>query len=140
MKNPVYPCLWFNNQAKEAAAYYCSIFENSKITSENPFVVMFDLNGNTFMALNGRVDFNFTEATSFVVECENQAEIDRYWDALTAEGSESMCGWCKDKYGVSWQIVPAILGELMSDAERSPRVAQAFMIMKKFDIQALLDA
>lgn len=140
MKNPVYPCLWFDNQAKEAAEYYCSIFENTKITSENPIVVMFDLNGNKFMALNGGPNFNFTEAVSFVVECEDQAEIDRYWDALTAEGSESMCGWCKDKYGVSWQIVPAILGKLMSDPEKGGRVVQAFMKMKKFDIQALLDA
>lgn len=140
MKNPIYPCLWFDNKAKEAAEFYCSVFTNAKITSENPIVVMIDLNGNKFMALNGGPNFNFTEATSFVVECEDQAEIDHYWTKLTEGGSESMCGWLKDKYGVSWQIVPAILGSLMSDPEKGPRVVQAFMKMKKFDIQALLNA
>lgn len=140
MKNPIYPCLWFEQQAKEAATYYCSIFKNSKIISENPIVVIFELNGNKFMALNGRTKFNFTEAVSFVIECEDQAEIDHYWNELTREGKESMCGWLKDKYGVSWQIVPAILGELMSDPEKGPRVVEAFMKMKKFDIATLLKA
>ena len=82
------------------------------------------------MALNGRTKFNFTEAVSFVIECEDQAEIDHYWNELTREGKESMCGWLKDKYGVSWQVVPAILGELMSDPEKGPRVVEAFMKMK----------
>ncbi|HNP47213.1 MAG TPA: VOC family protein [Bacteroidia bacterium] len=140
MKNPIYPCLWFEQQAKEAATYYCSVFKNSKIISENPIVVIFELNGNKFMALNGRTKFNFTEAVSFVIECEDQAEIDHYWNELTREGKESMCGWLKDKYGVSWQVVPAILGELMSDPEKGPRVVEAFMKMKKFDIATLLKA
>jgi len=140
MKNPIYPCLWFENQAKEAAEYYCSVFKNSKITAENPIVVNFEINGNKFMALNGGPQFNFTEAVSFVVSCDDQQEIDHYWDQLTKGGSESMCGWLKDKYGVSWQIIPAILPKLMSDPERSQRVVNAFMKMKKFNIRQLEEA
>jgi predicted 3-demethylubiquinone-9 3-methyltransferase (glyoxalase superfamily) len=140
MKNPIYTCLWFDNQAKAAADFYCSVFENSKITSENPMVVIFELNGKKFMGLNGGPQFNFTEAVSFVVECETQKEIDNYWNKLTEGGTESQCGWLKDKFGVSWQIVPAILGKLMSDPERSQRVVQAFLKMKKFDIEVLKNA
>lgn len=103
-------------------------------------VVRFELNGNQFMGLNGGPKFHFNEATSFVVECETQEEIDHYWNKLTAGGQESMCGWLKDKYGLSWQIVPAVLGKLMADPEKGPRVIQAFMKMKKFDIQTLLNA
>lgn len=103
-------------------------------------VVNFELNGQKFMALNGRVEFTFNEAVSFVVECDTQEEIDYFWSKLTTGGSESMCGWLKDKYGVSWQIVPRILGQLMSDPDRSQRVLHAFMQMKKFDIAALLNA
>lgn len=140
MSNPIYPCLWFDGQAKEAADYYCSVFKDSKILSENNMVVNFELNGKKFMALNGGPHFKFNEAVSFVVECDTQEEIDHYWNKLTEGGSESMCGWLKDKYGVSWQIVPAILGKLMSDPEKAPRVVQAFLQMKKFDIEALLKA
>lgn len=141
MQHPIYPCLWFNGNAKEAADYYCSIFKNTKITAENPMVVMLDLNGSKLMLLNGGPEFKFNEAVSFVVECDGQKEIDHHWDALTANGGqESMCGWLKDKYGVSWQIVPAILSKLMGDPQRLQRVVQAFLKMKKFDIQALLDA
>jgi predicted 3-demethylubiquinone-9 3-methyltransferase (glyoxalase superfamily) len=140
MTNPIYPCLWFDGQAKEAAEFYCGVFTNARITSENPMVVMFSLNDNLFMALNGGPHFTFSEATSFVVNCDTQEEIDHYWDKLTEGGEESMCGWLKDKYGVSWQIVPAILGSLMSDPERAPRVVQAFLKMRKFDIQTLLNA
>lgn len=140
MKNKIHPCLWFNGNAQEAATFYCSVFIDSKITVNTPMVVNFELNGQKFMGLNGRVDFAFNESISFVVECDTQEEIDYYWSALTAGGSESMCGWLKDKYGVSWQIVPRILSQLMSDADRSQRVMQAFMQMKKFDIATLLKA
>ncbi len=138
MKNPIYPCLWFDGKAKEAADYYCRIFKNSKIISENPVVVMFDLNGNKFMGLNGGDSFKFNESVSFVVNCDSQEEIDHYWNSLTSDGGqESMCGWLKDKYGVSWQIVPTILSELMSNPEKSQRVIDAFLQMRKFDIELL---
>ncbi len=279
MINPIYPCLWFDGQAKAAADFYCSIFKNSKIVSENPMVVIFELNGKKFMGLNGGPmfkftpaisifatfktisetneawdkimdggkalipidrqpwserygwaedkfgmtwqisvvnspgdkpqlrpsflftnnqfgraeeavkfyssvfdksstdlmmhypkedernagkvmysefklnqydliamdgpdvhDYTFNEAVSFVVECETQKEIDFFWNELTEGGEESMCGWLKDKFGVSWQIVPAVLGKLMGDPERSQRVIQAFLKMKKFDIETLMEA
>jgi predicted 3-demethylubiquinone-9 3-methyltransferase (glyoxalase superfamily) len=140
MNKPIYPCLWFDGNAKEAADFYCSVFKNSKITSENPIVVEFNINGQNFMALNGGPKFKFNEAISFVVECDSQEEIDFYWDSLTEGGYEDMCGWLHDKYGVSWQIVPAILRQLMSDPEKAPRVAEAFMKMRKFNISKLLDA
>lgn len=141
MTHPIYPCLWYDGKAKEAAEFYCSIFPNSKITSENPLVVMFEINGKTFMGLNGGPAFNFTEAVSFVVNCDTQEEIDHYWNTLTANGgSESMCGWLKDKYGMSWQIVPSILGKLMSDPERGQRVMNALLKMRKLDIKTLENA
>lgn len=141
MTNQIYPCLWFDGQAKAAAEFYCSIFPNSKITAENPMVVKWELNGNQFMGLNGGPNFNFNEAVSFVIECETQAEIDLYWNKITSNGGvESQCGWCKDQYGVSWQVVPKILGKLMADPEKSHRVVTAFMLMKKFDIETLINA
>lgn len=140
MIHPVYPCLWFDGNAKEAADFYCSVFKNAKITSENPMVVNFEIDGRNFMCLNGGPMYQFTEAVSFVVTCDTQEEIDYYWEKLTQGGAESRCGWLKDKYGVSWQIVPAVLGKLMSDPARSQRVVAAFMKMKKFNIQQLLDA
>ncbi|NBP68619.1 MAG: VOC family protein [Cytophagia bacterium] len=140
MKNSIHPCLWFNGNAQEAANFYCTVFTNSKITINTPMVVNFELNGQKFMGLNGGPHFTFNEAVSFVVECDTQEEIDYFWAKLTDGGSESMCGWLKDKYGVSWQIVPRILGELMSDQNRAQRVMQAFMQMKKFDIATLLNA
>lgn len=103
-------------------------------------VVEFELNGNKFMGLNGGPHFKFNEAVSFVVNCDTQVEIDYYWDKLTEGGQESMCGWLKDKYGVSWQIVPAIIGELMSDPERAQRVTKAFMNMRRLDIETLKNA
>ena len=136
----MYPCLWFNGNAKSAADYYCSIFKNSKILSENPIVVNFELNDFKFMALNGGPEFKFSPATSFVIECETQDEIDHYWEKLGEGGVYSQCGWLDDKFGISWQIVPAVLGKLMSDPDKAPRVVAAFMKMTKFDIQALLDA
>lgn len=138
--NSLYPCLWFDGQAKTAAAYYCSIFPNSKITSENPIVVRFELNGFQFMGLNGGPQYQFSAANSYVVECETQEEIDHYWEKLGANGVYNQCGWLDDQYGVSWQIVPAILGELMADPEKAPRVMQAFMQMSKFDIETLMNA
>lgn len=140
MKNPIYPCLWFDGNAKEAAEFYCSIFKNSKITADTPLVVNFDLNGRKFMGLNGGPQFKFNESVSFVIECETQEEIDHYWNNLTKGGQESMCGWLKDKYGVSWQVIPSILGQLMSDPAKSQRVVQAFLKMKKFDIATLQNA
>ncbi|MBX2896054.1 MAG: VOC family protein [Cyclobacteriaceae bacterium] len=140
MENPIFPCLWFNGQAKAAAEFYCSVFKNSKIIADTPMVLTFELNGRKFMGLNGGPQFTFNESVSFVVECETQAEIDHYWNKLTEGGSESMCGWLKDKFGVSWQIVPTVLGDLMSDPQRAPRVVEAFLKMKKFDIETLLKA
>lgn len=278
MANPIFPCLWFNGQAKEAADFYCNIFSDAKIISENPIVVMLEIHGKKIMALNGGPHFainpsisffvhsnsiaeidnqwqqlmdggkallplneypwskrygwvqdkfgmtwqlmintdkdagqslvpsflftaaqfgraeeaihfytslfensktqsiqhypegdanagkvlfseftlnnyrliamdgpgehtySFDEGVSFVIECDTQEEIDFYWNAFTKEGQESMCGWCKDQFGVSWQVVPIILGKLMSDPERSSRVVSAFMQMKKFDIEKLMQA
>lgn len=140
MNNEISLCLWFDGQAKEAAEFYCSVFENSKITSENPMMVTFELNGRKMMGLNGGPQFKFNEAASLVVTCENQEEIDYYWAKLTEGGEESMCGWLKDKFGLSWQIVPSILGKLVSDPEKGQRVVQAFLQMKKFNIQSLLNA
>lgn len=136
----IFPCLWFDGQAKEAADHYCNIFPNSKIKSENPMVVNFELNGNKFMGLNGGPKYKFSPANSYVITCETQSEIDHYWERLGEGGIYNQCGWLDDKYGVSWQIVPAILERLMSDAEKAPRVVQAFLQMKKFDIETLINA
>jgi len=146
MTKQIYPCLWFDGQAKAAAEHYCSIFsagpsgKDSKITAENPIVVTFELKGNKFMALNGGPKYKFTPATSFVIECDSQTEIDYYWEKLGEGGRYDQCGWLDDKFGMSWQIVPAILGKLMSDAARAPRVVEAFMKMTKFDILQLENA
>lgn len=141
MKNDIYPCLWFDGKAREAAAFYCSIFPNAKITSDNQMVVAFELDGRKFMALNGGPRFSFNEAVSFVVDCETQEEIDHYWNSLTADGgAESMCGWLKDRFGLSWQIVPRILPTLLSDPVKSPRVMEALLQMKKLDMNALANA
>ena len=140
MTKQIYPCLWFDGKAKEAAAFYCSIFEHSKITAENPMVTIFELKGNKFMALNGGPKYNFTPATSFVIECDTQAEIDHYWEKLGKDGKYDQCGWLSDKYGLSWQVVPSILSKLMSDPQRAPRVVDAFMKMSKFEIAELENA
>ena len=140
MTNQIYPCLWFDGQAKAAANFYCSIFKNSKVTVDTPMVVNFELNGKKFMGLNGGPQYKFSPATSFVVECETQEEIDFYWEKLGDGGIYNQCGWLDDKFGVSWQIVPAILGKLMADPERSERVMQAFLQMKKFEIEKLINA
>jgi predicted 3-demethylubiquinone-9 3-methyltransferase (glyoxalase superfamily) len=141
MKNQIYPCLWFDGQAKAAAQFYCSIFENSKITADNQMVVTFELNGKKFMGLNGGPEFKFNEAVSFVVDCENQEDIDHYWSKLISDGGkEGNCGWLKDKFGVSWQIVPTILPKLLSNPDRAKNVMDAYMKMKKFDIEKLKNA
>ncbi len=147
MTNQIYPCLWFDGQAKAAADFYCSIFsqrdessKNSKITTDTPLVVNFELNGKKFMGLNGGPQYKFSPATSFVIECETQEEIDFYWEKLGDGGVYNQCGWLDDKFGVSWQIVPIILGKLMADPEKAPGVMQAFMHMKKFDIEKLINA
>ncbi len=137
----MYPCLWFDGQAKAAAEFYCSIFPNSKITAENPLVVKWELEGKPFMGLNGGPKFRFNEAVSFVIHCDTQEEIDYFWNSFTIDGGEeSKCGWCKDKFGVSWQIVPSVLEELMGHPQKRERVIQAFLKMKKFDIETLLNA
>lgn len=149
------PFLWFDNNAEEAAQLYTSIFKNSKILSVSRYgdagpgpkgsvmVVKFQLAGQEFTALNGGPQFKFSEAFSFVVNCENQQEVDEYWRKLTANGgAESMCGWLKDKFGFSWQIVPTALGKLMSDKDprRANRVMQALLQMRKIDIATLEQA
>ncbi|SKB81639.1 VOC family protein [Dyadobacter psychrophilus] len=140
MIKPLYPCLWYDGNAKEAADHYCSIFKSSKILAENPMVVTFELNGFKFMGLNGGPHYKFSPATSFVVECDTQEEIDYYWEKLGEGGSYNQCGWLDDKFGMSWQIVPSVLSKLMSDPEKAPRVIEAFMQMSKFDIAALENA
>lgn len=140
MKNSIYPCLWFDGQAKAAAEFYCSVFKDSKITVDTPMVVNFELNGKKFMGLNGGPDFTFTEAVSFVVDCETQEEIDHYWNALAKGGEESMCGWLKDQFGVSWQIVPTALASLMTEPSRAQRVMQVVLRSKKLNIEELKNA
>ena len=145
------PFLWFNNQAEEAANFYVSIFKNSKILSISRYgeagpgpkgsamTVVFQLDGEEFIALNGGPSFKFTEAISFVVNCETQQEVDEFWEKLSKDGEESRCGWLKDKYGLSWQIVPTILGKLMTDPDpqKSKRVMEAMLKMKKIVIDDL---
>ena len=137
----MYPCLWFDGQARKAADFYCTIFPNSKIINDSGLVVNFELNGKFFMGLNGGDNFKFNEAVSFVIPCKDQAEIDNYWYKLIADGGkEGNCGWCKDKFGLSWQVVPTTLGELMSNPQKGQRVVQVFMKMKKIDIETLKNA
>ena len=140
MSNKLYPCLWFDGQAKAAAEFYCSIFKDSKILSVNPMAVVFEINQSKFMALNGGPEYKFSAANSYIITCDTQEEIDYYWDQFGREGQPGKCGWMIDKYGVSWQIVPSILGSLMNDPEKAPKVMYAFMQMSKFDIEKLINA
>lgn len=134
-------CLWFDGQAEAAANYYCSVFKDSEITQVTPMVVTFEINGSKFMGLNGGPQFKFDEAVSFMVNCDSQEEIDYYWDTLTKDGGqESMCGWLKDKFGLSWQIIPSNIGELMADPERAQRVMAVVMQMKKLDKEKMENA
>jgi predicted 3-demethylubiquinone-9 3-methyltransferase (glyoxalase superfamily) len=147
------PFLWFNDNAEEAMNFYTTIFKDSKIgkvsrygdTGPGPkgsvMTAEFTLNGHDFLALNGGPSFKFTEAISFVVNCETQKEVDYYWDKLLQGGNPQQCGWLKDKFGLSWQIVPVQLGQLMTGpAEKTNRAMQAMMKMVKLDIKALQDA
>ena len=146
------PFLWFNDNAEEAVNLYVSIFKNSKVLSVSRYTegaprpagmvmsVTFQLDGQQFMALNGGPEYKFTEAVSFYVACETQAEVDTYWDRLTAGGGEpGPCGWLKDRFGLSWQIVPTALGELLGDPDpkKAQRVMEAMLRMSKLDIKAL---
>jgi len=141
MTKQIYPCLWFDGQAQAAAEFYCRIFKDSKNLSDNQMVVSFELNGRRFIALNAGPEFKFTEAISFVVECDTQEEIDYYWEKLTADGgSEGSCSWLKDKFGVSWQVIPSILPQLLGNPKKAQNVIQAYMKMKKFDIKTLKTA
>ena len=137
------PFLWFNGQAEEAAKFYCSVFKNSKLLQVTPMISVFEIEGQKFMALNGGPQFKFTEAVSLFVDCETQDEVDYYWNRLTGDGgSESMCGWLKDKYGLSWQIIPNALMKLMSSPHpaKSQAVMQAMLKMKKIVIKDLEEA
>jgi len=147
--NKITPFLWFDTQAEEAMNFYCSVFKNSKAgeISRGPdgkaFTVNFQLEGQDFIALNAGPEFTFNESISMFVSCEDQAEVDYFWDKLTADGGEeSMCGWLKDKYGLSWQIVPKQLGELMSDPDpvKSKRVMDAMLKMNKIIVADLQKA
>jgi predicted 3-demethylubiquinone-9 3-methyltransferase (glyoxalase superfamily) len=138
MKNQIYPSLWFDSQAKAAAEFYCSIFPGSKILSDSGMVVNFELNGKHFMAFNGGDYCKFNEAVSFVIPCKDQDEIDYYWDKLVAGGGqEQQGGWCKDRFGLSWQVVPEKLGKMVSVDGKGNRVFEALMQMKKIDINTL---
>jgi predicted 3-demethylubiquinone-9 3-methyltransferase (glyoxalase superfamily) len=150
--------LWYDSEAEAAANFYVSIFPNSKVKTVTRYgeagkdvhrrppgsvmTVAFDLDGQPFVGLNGGPLFKFSEAVSFQVFCDTQAEIDRYWSALGKDGEEGPCGWLKDKYGLSWQIVPSVLPQMMTgpDGKKSQRVMNAFMKMKKFDIATLQQA
>ena len=142
------PCLWFDTQAEEAATFYTGIFENSRIMDVSRYgeagprpagtvmTVNFELAGHPFVALNGGPEFTCDEAISFQVSCDSQEEVDYFWAKLTEGGEESQCGWCKDRYGLSWQIIPKALFELLGDADpgRSQRAMRAMLGMKKLDV------
>lgn len=145
------PCLWFDTQGEEAANFYTTVFENSRIVNVARYgaagpgaegtvmTVTFELDGQTFVALNGGPEFTFDEAISFQVNCETQDEVDYFWSTLSEGGAEGPCGWLKDRYGVSWQIIPTVLPELVSDPdpEKSQAAMKAMLGMRKIDIEAL---
>ena len=148
------PCLWFDTQAEEAANFYVSVFPNSKITDVSHYgeagpreaglvlAVAFELNGRPFVALNGGPEFTFDEAISFQVPCDDQAEVDRYWEALSAGGEQGPCGWLKDRWGVSWQVFPTRMIDLLADPDpgRAQRAMKAMMEQKKIDIAVIEEA
>lgn len=145
------PCLWFDTEAEDAADFYVSVFKNSQVVSVSRYgeagprpagtvmTVDFELDGQAFIALNGGPEFPFTEAVSLQVDCETQEEVDRYWSVLSGGGEEGPCGWLKDRYGLSWQIIPVALTELLNDPDtaKAQRVMAAMLQMKKIDIAAL---
>jgi predicted 3-demethylubiquinone-9 3-methyltransferase (glyoxalase superfamily) len=140
------PFLWFDTQAETAMNFYVSVFKNSKVISSSPMSVSFELDGQEFIGLNAGPTYKFNEAVSFLIDCQDQAEVDYYWEKLTADGGqESQCGWLKDKFGLSWQVVPQALGRLMSDPDqaKSGRVMQAMLKMQKIviaDLEAAYNA
>jgi predicted 3-demethylubiquinone-9 3-methyltransferase (glyoxalase superfamily) len=154
-KQKISPCLWFDTQAEEAANFYVAIFKNSRVNKISRYTkagrevhgkepgsvltVEFVLEGQTFTALNGGPHFKFNEAVSFQVMCNGQSEIDYFWQKLTAGGREGQCGWLKDKFGVSWQIVPSVLPQMLTDSDgsKSERTMSVLMTMKKFDLETL---
>ena len=147
--NKITPFLWFDNQAEDAMNFYVSVFKNSRVHSVTPGPngiaqsVTFELEGQLFMALNAGPQFKFNEAISFFVDCKTQGEVDELWAKLTADGGEeSMCGWLKDKYGLSWQIIPSALGGMISDPDpaKSQRAVQAMLQMRKIDIEGIRKA
>jgi predicted 3-demethylubiquinone-9 3-methyltransferase (glyoxalase superfamily) len=154
VNNKITPSLWFDHQAEEAANFYISIFKNSKILNVSRYgeagpgpagtamVVNFQLGGQEFIAINGGPEFKFTEAISFTVDCKTQAEVDEFWTKLSEGGEEGPCGWLKDKYGLSWQIIPTVLAEMTNDPdpEKVQRVMAAMFQMKKIDIAKLQQA
>ena len=155
MPQTITPFLWFDDNAEEAMHFYVSIFKNSKIlnvsrygdagpgaTAGKVMTASFQLEGQEFIALNGGPQFPFTEAVSFLVSCQTQPEVDALWDKLVEGGTPSQCGWLKDKYGLSWQIIPVALGQMLSDRDpaKAGRVMQAMLQMQKIDIQALEQA
>src|SRR5499427_3328529 len=151
----IVPCLWFDTQAEEAANFYCSVFKNSRLGKVSRYpnagqeihrkppgsvmVVEFEIDGQAFVALNGGPNFKFTEAISLQVHCDNQSEVDYFWTKLTQGGEEGPCGWLKDKYGLSWQVVPAAIPKMLTDPDsrKSERVMNAFLKMKKLDIDEI---
>jgi predicted 3-demethylubiquinone-9 3-methyltransferase (glyoxalase superfamily) len=152
MPQKIVPNLWFDTQAEEAAAFYISVFEDGRVLNTTRYnaagpgeegrimTVEWEVRGLRFVGINGGPQFSFSEAVSFQIDCEDQAEVDYYWDKLTADGgSEGPCGWCKDKFGLSWQVVPRGMDELLGgdDAERGRRAMEAMFKMKKLDVAAL---
>ncbi len=142
--DPLKTCLWFRSEAEEAANFYVSLLPNSRVgqvmrAGGGVVAVEFVLNGAPFLALNGRQDNGFTDAASIVIPCDAQVDVDRYWNALVHGGTESQCGWLKDRFGVSWQVVPTGLGALLGDPDpgRAGRAMQAMLAMRKLDIDAL---
>ena len=154
MMQRITPCLWFDTEGEEAATFYTSVFKNSRILSVTRYgeagprpaglvlTVTFELDGQEFVALNGGPEFTFNEAVSLQVRCDSQAEVDEYWVRLTEGGQEGPCGWLKDKYGVSWQVVPTELTGLLNDpdADKAQRAMKAMLQMSKIDIEAVRDA
>ena len=132
----VTPFLWFDGKVEEAARFYTSVFKDSAIESISPMSATFRLDGLEFIALNGGAQYKFTEAISFFVSCETQDEIDYYWEGLSADGEKGRCGWLKDKFGVSWQVIPPVLGDMLNDEDdaKSQRVTQAMLQMGKIEI------
>ena len=151
MKQKITPFLWFDGNAEEAARFYVSVFKNSNIVTTARYgdagpgpegsvmTVVFSLDGQEFIGLNGGPHFKFTEAVSFSIDCNTQEEVDYYWDRLSAGGEPSQCGWLKDRFGLSWQVNPGVLGEMLGDPDpaKAKRVMEAMLKMKKIDIAAL---